>query len=128
MWARFGSNTDAALSAPDQFRPAILGFARDDFMEQLIGALGRDPAQIGDMLAHPETWRTQQPLQRDLVERIALPRVAQRAARAAAGARPKTAIEPVPQARTVKEQALDRELALKLYQPAHQRFYLVCAS
>ena len=45
LWARFGTTPQAAASAPDQFRPAILRFARDDFMEQMIGTLERDPVR-----------------------------------------------------------------------------------
>src|SRR2546426_2418441 len=97
MWARFGTTAQAALSAPDQFRPAILGFARDDFMEQMIGTLARDPRQIGQMLAQPETWRTPRTPHADLVERVSVPRIARAAARGLALARPKSALDPVPE-------------------------------
>ena len=57
LWSRFGATVEAAVTVPDQFRPAILRFATDDFMEQMLGTLTRDPAHIGNLLARPETWR-----------------------------------------------------------------------
>ena len=57
LWGRFGASAEATVLADDQFRPAILRFASDDFMEQLLAMLARDPAQIGNLLARPETWR-----------------------------------------------------------------------
>jgi len=128
LWARFGATSTAALGAPDQFRPAIFRFARDDFMEQLLGTLTRDPAHLGSLLARPETWRTQPTADVDLVERVVLPRIARSAAHRTALARSKPAVDPVPDTKTVKEQGQMRDLPLKLYHPAHQRFYLVSAS
>jgi len=128
LWARFGATSTAALGAPDQFRPAIFRFARDDFMEQLLGTLTRDPAHLGSLLARPETWRTQPTADVDLVERVVLPRIARSAAHRTALARSKPAVDPVPDTKTVKEQGQTRDLPLKLYHPAHQRFYLVSAS
>lgn len=129
LWARFGTSAAAAAAADDQARPAILRFASDDFMDQIIGTLARDPAQLDRLLARPETWR--KPIQDgpDLVERVPVPRLAQGALRRGAAKSPKTRITAVTSKQLVQEQALvTRELPLKLYQPAHQRYYLVGAS
>lgn len=130
LWARFGATPQAAAAAPDQFRPAILRFASDDFMDQVIGTLGRDPVRLGDFLARPETWRTapaggEPP---DLIERVVVPQIAQTAARERALARPKSAVPQVGAFADVTEQAQSRTLPLKLYQAAHMRHYLVSAS
>ena len=44
LWARFGTPVGAATAA-DQARPAILRFATDDFMEQMLATLARDPSR-----------------------------------------------------------------------------------
>src|SRR5262245_32721004 len=89
LWARFGATAAQAVRADDQARPAILRFATDDFMEQILGTLARDPAQLDRLLARPETWR--KPLQDapDLIERVPVPRLAQDAVRRGAAKTPK---------------------------------------
>jgi hypothetical protein len=128
LWARFGATTADAVTAPDQFRPAILRFASDDFMDQIIGALARDPARIGDLLARPETWRTQPGRAADLVERVPVPQRSRAALLTRALAQPRTAVPVVAKTTDVSEKAQQVTLPLKLYQPAHQRYYLVAAN
>jgi len=132
LWSRFGATPDAAVSMPDQFRPAILRFATDDFMEQMLGTLTRDPAHIGSFLARPETWRTPPPADvndgKDMVERVAMPRIVQAVSRRLSLARAKSAVQGVESTTLVEEKKQSRSLPLKLYQPVHQRFYLVSAS
>ena len=129
LWSRFGITTEAAVTAPDQFRPAILRFATDDFMEQMLGTLSRDPAHIGNLLARPETWRMPRAAgETDMVERVALPRIVQTVARRLNLTRAKTTVDSVESAKSVEEKKQNRILPLKLYQPAHQRYYLVSAS
>jgi hypothetical protein len=128
LWGRFGATTAQAATAPDQMRPAILRFAGDDFMDQLLGLLTRDPARIGDLLARPETWRTRPGAGADLVERVALPQRAKAAALKRALTRPKTTVPLVPRTAAAVEKAQQVTLPLKLYQPAHQRYYLVAAN
>src|SRR6266852_2199756 len=126
LWARFGAIPRSAVRAPDQFRPAILRFATDDFMDQIIGTLGRDPARLGDFLARPETWRTpMMTAEPDLAERVVVPAIAQAAARSRALARPGSRLEPVAATSQVTERSQTRALPLKLYQAAHMRHYLV---
>jgi hypothetical protein len=71
-------------------RPALLRFASDSFMEDLIRTLEEAPQELVDLVARPES-DSERPI----------------------GAREGWAPEPG---------------ALKLYQPAHGRFYLVAAS
>jgi len=129
LWARFGAIPRSAVRAPDQFRPAILRFATDDFMDQIIGTLGRDPARLGDFLARPETWRTpMMTTEPDLAERVLVPAIVQAAAQSRALARPGSRLEPVAATSQVTERSQTRALSLKLYQAAHMRHYLVSAS
>ncbi len=129
LWARFGATPAGAASAADQQRPAILRFASDDFMEQMLGALARDPSSIDALVARPETWRSPMAEQTDLIERTPIPRIAQTGIRKLLGKKPKASVaattheadDPHAQAQTLK-------LPLKLYQPAHQRYYLVASS
>jgi len=98
--------------------PAILRFAGDDFMDQMLATLANDPARIGERLARPETWRSPpgETAETDLVQRVPLPGLIADARRKRALKVRGPAIAPRPPA------------PLKLYQPAHQRFYLVGAS
>jgi hypothetical protein len=130
LWARFGATGAQAAIAEDQARPAILRFASDDFMDQILGTLARDPAQIDRLLARPETWRKPMQDAPDLVERVAVPRLAQDAVRSLTAKNPKSRVAAVASTQLVQEQVLApaRTIPLKLYQPAHQRFYLVGAS
>jgi hypothetical protein len=100
--------------------PTILRFATDEFMEQLLGLLESDPDSLSDHVARPETWRSP-PVQhatQDMVERVPLPtpmklaRLRTRLGRPPKPAAPAPAVPP----------------RLKLYQPAHQRFYIAAAT
>lgn len=100
--------------------PTILRFATDEFMEQLLGMLATDPGSLADHVARPETWRSPPGTlaTEDLIERVPLPaplkqsRLMTRLARA-----PKPLAAPAAS-----------DPPLKLYQPAHQRFYIACAT
>jgi hypothetical protein len=99
--------------------PTILRFASDEFMDQLLGLLATDPARLAEHVARYETWRTPQggPATPDLVDRVPIPaplrkrRLLGRLARA-----------PIPIAAPVAQKLL------KLYQPAHQRYYIAAAT
>lgn len=141
LWARFGVDTATAVGSEDQYRPAILRFATDAFMDQMLATLANDPAALSSLLARPETWRS--PPRGDppfstapgpaapageLIARIPLPRTARAAARGLMRRRARSRIAPVPAKQLIPEKTQVRELPLKLYQPAHQRYYLVSAS
>lgn len=121
LWSRFDQGADQA-------RPAILRFARDDFMEQLFAMLERDPQRIGDFLARPETWRSHLPPEPEAPPRVPLPRRVIAATLGRALARPKTALAATADTVAVIERAQPVTLPLKLFQPAHQRFYMVASS
>jgi len=117
LWAETNSS-----DLSDIKRPTILRFARDSFMDEFAQVLAAQPARLGDYLAQPETWRDPLPppvavlvlperlrlLQRRLLGNGSLQQPVQIASGAGGASK-----DPRP---------------LKLYQPAHQRFYLLTSS
>lgn len=96
--------------------PRILRFASDEFIEEFLATLQRNPSALPAYAAQPETWRrpmgapAPDPLQwTEKPPSRLLPLLRRRAAQAT----PPAVATPQP---------------LKLYQPAHQRHYLVAAS
>jgi len=109
-------------ATPFAAAPQILRFASDDFMEQMLATLAENPAQISTRVARPETWRS--PAGKfesaDLIQRVPIPApvAASKRRRLFRGTRP----VPPPAAIPAQDEPL------KLYQPAHQRHYLVTGS
>jgi len=107
-------------------RPAILRFAADTFMEDLFALLEKDPGGLTDLIARPETWRS--PILTPKAAALIAPdpptsafaRRLQRLRRTVDRA----------QVRPAAGSTTDRAgaPAFKLYQPAHQRYYIVTAS
>jgi hypothetical protein len=121
LWGRFG--------ADDQKRPAILRFATDDFMDQMLAVLARDPARVDRLVARPESWRSPMTESLDLIERTPVPATVQDAKRRLFARKPRAALSPTAhEANDPNAQGGARKLPLKLYQPPHQRFYLVASS
>lgn len=90
-------------------RPALLRFASDTFMDDFITVVTTSPERLGEWTVTPETWRKPAPTP-------PLERQTNGLAQAAA---------------VLSGAAADPELVgerLKLYMPAHQRYYLVTAN
>lgn len=112
-------------------RPALLRFASDNFMEDLIALLENDPARLPDTVARYETWRdtVRRPDPVEAVPKFALPLRRLKLA----GERRKAATALALSGGSPNANALAGAAAsnaaktLKLYQPAHQRYYLVAA-
>jgi hypothetical protein len=113
-------------------RPAILRFVSDNFMEEFMGVLEKDPAKIKDLEARYETWRgtAATPRITDLLRpRKQLSKKARQFRRLRRLFRPSTDDPPEPDTGAdSSEQPPTDQKDLKLYQPAHQRYYLVVAS
>jgi hypothetical protein len=113
----FWNSTDPGPG--DFLRPRILRFATDTFMEDLFGLLKRDPRGLPALEAEPETWRGPSRRSEEFLQVASTPPspglfqslrrkiVARGAARQIPSTLPGT---------------------LKLYQPGHQRHYLVSAA
>jgi hypothetical protein len=126
LWASIAASDDRSVRHA-MLQPAILRFATDSFMEEFTGLLTNDPGRLSDFLALPETWRgplaPPDPVQSVSPFLLKNPRwrflptaTKQELARDSSGALGVVA-KGKPTAQTLPP--------LKLYQPAHQRFYLV---
>lgn len=104
-------------------RPAILRFDNDGFMQEFLGVLDTNPERLREYQVRRETWRgfapgpvqeTRKPESLVLRRLGILPRRSQAGVNVAV---PSPLVESVPAG-----------TPLKLYQPAHQRHYLVACS
>jgi hypothetical protein len=122
LWDEFNGSTTAEQRRI--FRtPAILRFASDSFMQDFLGLMEAQPQRLGELLAAPEKWSsplasvTPPPPASGLRLRLAQARnTAVRRLEARKGIVRATAWNDAPQ-----------QQPLKLYHPAHQRYYLVTA-
>lgn len=109
------------VAAPVNGAPTLLRFDSDDFMDRLLATLADAPQTLPEFVARPESWQQlAAPTPAPMVE---APKSA--AARALTRQRSllgfKREVPPAP------PPAPDPKLALKLFQPVHQRFYLAAA-
>ena len=127
LWAAATNATDPAVQQTFG-RPAILRFASDTFMDEFLAILENDPAQVSALVAQPETWRgpiaplastasvattaSQSSLARQ-VQRLRLIAERKRQGPAAVSA--------------IATELTTPAAGLKLYQPAHQRYYMIAA-
>lgn len=130
----FWANARGATAAHAMLsQPQILRFTSDEFMNELLGTLEHDPASLAQYAVMEETWRgpgaAPEPrpsrwLERPPAKVLALQRKSLLKARAAAvSVAPLSVQAPVAAPATVAART-----RLKLYQPAHQRHYLVSGS
>ncbi len=123
LWKEAINRADA-VRAP-MAAPAILRFATDDFMPEFLNVLSTDPHRLGEYRVVKETWRgvVSKPVPLTPKRAFALPfqRLAASRQRRNGVAGPEQGRKPA-----VNDEA--RTVPLKLYQPAHQRFYLVTSS
>lgn len=120
IWTRLGNLRDSAAARDAFVRPAILRFANDAFMDELMALLRLYPAHLDEWQAQAETWESPAPT----------PSVAHRLRPSEPPSELATRLTREAQTR----RPLDRApvalppQGLKLYQPVHKRFYLVSAS
>lgn len=125
FWSELGQMGDRQRSR--QFRqPALLRFATDTFMDELNVLLASAPSQVAALRAKPETWRGHEP-----TLPVALPSSQMQRAIALRKTRglhsPRQALAALKALPAPPPQTIAAPSKLKLYQPAHQRYYLVTA-
>lgn len=105
-------------------QPAILRFATDTFMEEFLHVLAHAPQRLSELRARPETWRGFAP-PRDLPKPLRGQGVLNhlRIVR-----KPSVGTDLVNSVPLVPASVTPAAATLKLYQPAHQRHYLVTSS
>ncbi|HXI25017.1 MAG TPA: hypothetical protein VNG71_14230, partial [Pyrinomonadaceae bacterium] len=129
LWPHAMSAVDANVRRTTLRQPAILRFATDNFMNDFSDMLDQDPARLVNYVAIPETWRGPAAAPEPLPNVPLFARTMNRLGLVAA--RSKNAAL-VPGGKGVSSLmvtgASPQPKKLKLYQPAHQRFYLVTSS
>jgi len=129
LWPHAISAVDADVRRTTLRRPAILRFATDNFMNDFTDMLDQDPARLVDYVAIPETWRGPAAAPEALPTVPLFARTMNRLGLVAARSK-NTAL--VPGGKGVSSLMVTGAPRppknLKLYQPAHQRFYLITSS
>jgi len=130
LWPQATSATDASLRRTLLRQPAILRFATDNFMNDFADMLDQDPARLVEFVAAPgETWRgpgkapealPPVPLFARTINRLGLVAARSKDASLIPGGKGISSL--------VVTGATPPAKKLKLYQPVHQRFYLVTSS
>jgi len=143
LWNAAARVEELTLRRATLQRPTLLRFASDNFMDDFIDVMANDPARVTDFIARPETWRGVV-AEKPVTAVTSVPALAQKLARLSLNAeRQKRGITPLAsnQVATLSSgvpSALQSVAAgnaaaakpppvLKLYPPAHQRYYLVTA-
>lgn len=117
-------------------RPTILRFATDDFMTDLLETLERAPQKLPELVARPETWRKPAATPQKTKPAAAVVThhlrklnqgVARKFINGAANSATNSATAAIAVSAAANQIAQTKKQPLKLYQPAHQRFYLVAS-
>lgn len=121
LWPSAGGS--AQSESRRQFRsPAILRFANDSFMDEFLDLLASDPGRLREFVATPETWSSPPNEPAPPVRKSGLSLQLQRARNAAV-----RRLEARGQKVIGATLGTPPKKTLKLFQPVHQRFYLVSA-
>jgi hypothetical protein len=135
LWPEATGAAEIAVRRRTLRRPAILRFASDTFMDDYLALLENDPARLSQLVAQPETWRGPTPPIAPVVRQPAFLRTLSRLRLAPGNKKLKSAATADGALTTtnsgggalVVSDATTTGASLKLYQPAHQRFYLITA-
>ena len=119
FWAAAAGTTEVTVRRAMLQQPAILRFASDTFMDDFLQQLAHDPARLPEFAASPETWRG--PAKSPILPKQ-LPAFARSLSRKALARERQKSLS---QVGSTASSSTASQLPLKLYQPAHQRFYLV---
>lgn len=127
LWERALISNSAVARRKELSRPSILRFATDSFMDDFLQMLANDPKKLEQYVAMPETWRGISPPAEPINPAPAFARNMKRLG--LISARKKAKLAGLAQTTNMFSQFAQTNAAkpLKLYQPAHQRFYLIAA-
>lgn len=135
LWTSAAGAADLQVRRTILQQPALLRFASDTFMDEFLALLENEPTRLGEFVAQPETWRgalaAPPPTKTPPLFARTLHRLG-RLARQKSGASSLLATSggnSLPASVTGGEvSSLTGQLqTLKLYQPGHQRYYLLTA-
>ena len=110
-------------------QPTILRFTTDTFMDDFMAMLEKDPQQLPSLVAQPETWRGPLDASSTVTGSGPAPRLPKlvrkfERLRLASGRSGAGSPTPDPSSQMLFRKKTNTGM-LKLYQPAHQRYYLV---
>lgn len=129
LWPIAAGASDIGLRRNALRKPVILRFAADTFMDDFVNLLETDPSRMHELVATPETWRG--PATEPAPAKPA-PLFARRLSRLGLAAAKKNGLVPAPSGKGVSSlltlNTAVQPKKLKLYQPAHQRYYIVASS
>lgn len=128
LWNAAARVEEPTLRRATLQRPTLLRFASDNFMDDFIDTLATDPARLTELIARPETWHGIVK-EKPVVPVPSRPAVAKKLARLGINARQRENAITAPAANQLASLStgVAAERVLKIYQPAHQRYYLVTA-
>jgi hypothetical protein len=129
LWETAISKSTAEQRRAELSRPSILRFATDSFMDDFMKMAENDPKRLNQYVVLPETWRGMSPLPEALNPAPAFAKNIQRLGLIAARKRAKTngLTETNDKFTVFANSSAAANKPLKLYQPAHQRFYMISA-
>ncbi|HKG47266.1 MAG TPA: hypothetical protein VKB02_11100 [Pyrinomonadaceae bacterium] len=129
LWPIAVGSSDLALRRNALRKPVILRFAADTFMDDFVNLLETDPSRMHELVAIPETWRG--PATEPTPAKPA-PLFARKLSRLGLAAAKKKGLVPAPGGKGVSSlltlNTAVQPKKLKLYQPAHQRYYIVASA
>ena len=132
LWLAAAGAADTTVRRSVLRQPAILRFASDTFMNDFLNLLETDPLRLANFVAQPETWRGPtvgvEPVKPVPAFARRLNRLGLVAARQKQIASALVSVGPGASSLLGQEsaaQASGAQPKFKLYQPAHQRYYLV---
>ena len=129
LWPLATSVADAGARRTALRQPAILRFATDTFMNDFADVLDQDPARLVDYVAAPgETWRGPGKAPEPLPTVPLFARTVNRLGLVAARSKDASLIPGGKGVSSLIITGAPQPKKLKLYQPAHQRFYLIASS
>jgi hypothetical protein len=124
FWSEATTSPSNGPARMEFLQPSILRFATDSFMNDFFNVIATDPLRLGEYRAQPETWRgfvnMTPPEKPAKAFALALQRRGFARKHALNGSGPALPTQP-PQLN------IPPAVPLKLFQPAHQRYYLVTA-
>ncbi|CAN5805897.1 hypothetical protein BH20ACI4_BH20ACI4_12030 [soil metagenome] len=127
LWETAISRNTAESRRAELSRPAILRFATDSFMDDFLKVAENDPKRLNQYLALPETWRGISPMPEVLNPAPAFARNFKRLGLISARKKAKQNGLTENSNKFTSFANSNTDKPLKLYQPAHQRFYMISA-
>jgi hypothetical protein len=128
LWTHAAGLNDLGARRSIVRQPIILRFAADTFMNDLADLLEQDPARLPDLVANPETWRGPTIAPEPIKPVPLFARTMSRLGLTAARANDPALIPGGKGVSSLIPSNIPSTPKLKLYQPAHQRHYLVTSS